>query len=312
LEEVIPVPLSAAPRSGTVWTGIAGLLFALSVGLTLEVTSRFLRIEPDLFGILNLLTQGLLTLLVGSTLFRLGDQIVERTLARWGIDSQLRLSWKAALALTVLILVLIVRFSLPSFARYYNSWGLADQQRGNLTSAITNYQRAISLDPSYAQAHYNLGDAYEDGLEYERALVEYQRALLADPEFYPAYNNLAHLFIVSRSNFAGALTPLNVGLEITPASQDVVRYTLLKNRGWANLELGHWATAEADLRAALTLRPRGAAAHCLLAQTLERSDNPRANAQAARVEWEGCVRYADGDPVKPEASWLALAQEKLR
>ena len=40
--------------------------------------------------------------------------------------------------------------------------GARQQQQGQVTSAIQTYQRAIGLSPNDAEAHYNLGSAYED------------------------------------------------------------------------------------------------------------------------------------------------------
>jgi tetratricopeptide (TPR) repeat protein len=209
----------------------------------------------------------------------------------------------------VLLIVFALHLSLPAFARYYNDHGVRLQRDSQISSAIEQFQRALSLNPDYAEAHYNLATAYEEVLEYDKALSEYQRAIEADDQFSDAYNNLARLYILRRNDPASALTLLDVALErdlgLDQTQQLRVRYSLLKNRSWAYLDLKYYGLATADLREALVLRTDGAAAHCLLAQVLE----AQSDSKAALAEWEACLRYAKGDLV--EASWLGLARERV-
>jgi tetratricopeptide (TPR) repeat protein len=179
---------------------------------------------------------------------------------------------------------------------------------GQLTSAIREYQFAISLAPDFAPAHYNLAVAYEQAVQYDLALSSYQNALLADPEMYLAYNNLARLYIVRRGEYREALELLNRAQQRNP-SDPLVRYTLLKNHGWALIGLRLYGQAETELRQALSLNAQGAAAYCLLAQVLE--ERPQPDADAAHTAWENCLRYENsGDEV--EAELLDRARERLR
>jgi len=113
--------------------------------------------------------------------------------------------------------------------------------------------------------------------------------------------------MLRRNDFVSALTLLNAALQrnLDILQQPAVRYSLLKNRGWANLGLKLYGLAEADLKMALAIRPEGAAAHCLLAQVWA----GRGNMQEALTEWEACLRYEQNEVV--EANWLGLARERL-
>jgi tetratricopeptide (TPR) repeat protein len=176
-----------------------------------------------------------------------------------------------------------------------------------VTSAIENYQRAISLDADYAEAHYNLGTAYEDVLEYDKAISEYQTALIADRRFSHVTNNLARLYILRRaspSSYSSALQLVNDELNRSPKERNL-EYSLYKNRGWAYLGLNLHELAERDLRHALTLRADGAAAHCLLAQVLEAQEKPT----EALAAWELCLAYDRHDFV--DAIWLGTAETRL-
>ncbi|MHC5053330.1 MAG: tetratricopeptide repeat protein [Planctomycetota bacterium] len=48
----------------------------------------------------------------------------------------------------------------PTDPGYWNNLGKCNANQGRLPSAIGRYQRAIEEDPSFAPAHYNLGEAY--------------------------------------------------------------------------------------------------------------------------------------------------------
>jgi DNA-binding winged helix-turn-helix (wHTH) protein/Tfp pilus assembly protein PilF len=193
---------------------------------------------------------------------------------------------------------------IPLIARYYNNRGVQLQQQGHIQEAIQNYLRAISLNSGYAEAHYNLGDAYEEIPNYDKALEQYQRAIDADLTFYPAYNNLSRLYILRRRDYGAALRLLERALSLNPREPSV-RYSLYKNHGWANFELHNLVQAERDLRSAMAVNPHRGAAHCLLAKVLD----DQGKATDALVEWESCVAFSASPEVEPE--WRNEAQERL-
>jgi tetratricopeptide (TPR) repeat protein len=298
---------AAESKPSPFWAILAGLFLALSLSLTAEIARRFLSGGADFFSVFSTVSQGLLALLAGSTFTQAGRQAVEGALSRLGIERSIQDGWKMGLALAVLLVVLGLRFSLPIIARLYNNHAARLQQNGSVTSAIENYQRAISLDADYAEAHYNLGTAYEDVLEYDKAISEYQTALIADRRFSHVTNNLARLYILRRaspSSYSSALQLVNDELNRSPKERNL-EYSLYKNRGWAYLGLNLHELAERDLRHALTLRADGAAAHCLLAQVLEAQEKPT----EALAAWELCLAYDRHDFV--DAIWLGTAETRL-
>lgn len=212
--------------------------------------------------------------------------------------------WTALFAGLGLVLVLALVESLPAVARYYNNRGLELQQQGQIQAAIEHYQRALSLKRNYPEAHYNLGDAYEEIPNYDRALEEYQRAIDTDVSFYEAYNNLSRLYILRRRDYGAALKLLDRAMNLKPREPSV-RYSLHKNYGWADLELRNYLTAERHLRLAIQLEPDRGAARCLLAKVLE----AEGRIDDANPEWESCLSYSGQPEVEPE--WRNEALEHL-
>jgi DNA-binding winged helix-turn-helix (wHTH) protein len=212
--------------------------------------------------------------------------------------------WTALIAGVSLVFVLVFMESLPVIARHYNNRGLELQQQGQIQAAIEHYQRALSLKRNYPEAHYNLGDAYEEIPNYDRALEEYQRAIDTDVSFYEAYNNLSRLYILRKHDYGAAMRLLDRALSLKPLEPSV-RYSLYKNYGWANLELHQLGQAEQNLKFAVALDANRGAAHCLLAKVL----NLQSRGTEEWSEWDACVAYSGQGEV--EAEWRNEAVERL-
>ncbi len=84
--------------------------------------------------------------------------------------------------------------SLQEQARIYRYQGLEAQNRGDLETAFTNYQKAVELDPSFEVAYNDLGVLYEASGAIERAEESYLKAIIIDPYYLSAYTNLALLY----------------------------------------------------------------------------------------------------------------------
>ena len=76
-------------------------------------------------------------------------------------------------------------------ARIYRSQGFKFQSLGNLQQALSLYQKAIELDPTYAVAYNDLGVIYEALGELSRAEEHYLQSIRIDPDYLSAYSNLA-------------------------------------------------------------------------------------------------------------------------
>ena len=81
--------------------------------------------------------------------------------------------------------------ALPDQARKYREEGMENQRMGNLPEAMSLYQKAIALDPTYAVAYNDLGVIYEAAGFPERAKESYFRAIKVDPAYLSSYTNIA-------------------------------------------------------------------------------------------------------------------------
>jgi arylsulfatase A-like enzyme/Tfp pilus assembly protein PilF len=64
-----------------------------------------------------------------------------------------------------------------------NYLGICNSQNGQLRTAVTNYKRAIALDPNLAEAHLNLAYAYQQMNNLAGARPEYEDACRLDGKF---------------------------------------------------------------------------------------------------------------------------------
>jgi Flp pilus assembly protein TadD len=69
--------------------------------------------------------------------------------------------------------------------------GLKAQVSGNLSTAITDYNKVLAIDPQNKYAYYNLGLIAQQQNHSSDAEKDYRLALLIDPNYQPAIYNLA-------------------------------------------------------------------------------------------------------------------------
>ena len=70
----------------------------------------------------------------------------------------------------------------PKYALAYNNRGNAWHDKKNYDKAIADYNEAIRLDPTYAFAYNNRGDAWYDKKDYDKAIADFNEAIRLDPK----------------------------------------------------------------------------------------------------------------------------------
>lgn len=155
--------------------------------------------------------------------------------------------------------------------------------------AFDRIKQAWAIDPENPVTNYNLGVFCEDLKDFDCAREKYQIAVQGGVA--AAHSNLARLHIVLKQDYAAAVGLLRQGLELKPTDRKV-KYSLLKNLGWAHLGQKRYEDAKENLQAAIALDPDRASARCLLARVLE----ARGNQKDARVERDACIFRRTGVP----------------
>ena len=129
----------------------------------------------------------------------------------------------------------------PDYADAYHNRGVAYHQKGDYDHAIVDYDRAIELKSNYVIAYYSRGVAYGDKGDYDHAIEDYNRAIDLEPDYASAYHNRGVSYY-QKGDYSCAIEDYNRAIELKPdLAQSYV------GRGLARLCLREWERAKADL-----------------------------------------------------------------
>ena len=133
-------------------------------------------------------------------------------------------------------------------AAYYNR-GIVYSNSGNLEQAIQNFTKAIELDPRKIEAYINRGTAYLDSQDFEKALQDYNKTIALDSSIAEAYNNRGIVYF-HLGDLAQAISDYTRA--ITLDSSYAFAYV---NRGNAYVRSGKLKEAIQDFERYLDLAP---------------------------------------------------------
>lgn len=138
---------------------------------------------------------------------------------------------------------------LPDDAEAHNNLGLAWQDLGQFDNAVASYRRALKIDPDHAEVWNNLGTALQDIGQLDAAVDSYRRALKIKPDYAEGYNNLGIAFQELRRQ-DDAVACYHRALKIKPDYEEAHR-----NLGVAFASLGQLDDAIASYRRAMEIKP---------------------------------------------------------
>ncbi len=144
----------------------------------------------------------------------------------------------------------------------YNNLGSVLLQKGKGNEAIAQYQKALEINPDYADAHYNLGNILCQKGRVDEAIAHYQKALQINPDDAEVHNNLG-LALLQKGNVDEAIAQYQKALEIKPDYAGACY-----NLGEALFQEGKLDEAVAQYQKALQIKPDYAEAHDSLANAL--------------------------------------------
>ena len=89
----------------------------------------------------------------------------------------------------------------------YCNLGIIESQNGNTTRAFDCFTTSLKHNPRHSEAHYNLGNLYFELNDFRLAQIHYEMAGEVDPSFANAYFNLALVQSIHQ-DFAAAISAL--------------------------------------------------------------------------------------------------------
>ena len=143
----------------------------------------------------------------------------------------------------------------PGFADAYNNLGVAFVQLGRIDEARAHFERAIALNPGYADAHNNLGNSLAAQGRLADAAAHFERACALDPTLVNAHNNLGTaLVLLGRIDEAAAHYGRMLALDPSHAEAHHSLANIFKMQGKFEAALAHYERA-------IAIRPAYAEAH---------------------------------------------------
>jgi tetratricopeptide (TPR) repeat protein len=174
----------------------------------------------------------------------------------------------------------------PGYAEARNNLGLALASEGRLLDAVSQYETALQLKPGYPEAQSNLGVAMADLGRYDEAIVHFQAALALMPGYADARNDLA-VALASTGRTAEAIVQYREVLKAEPGNADT-HYNLAN----ALFQAGQMTDAITEYEAALRLNPGNAEAHTNLGALLANANRM----SEAIVQYQQALALAPNDP----------------
>jgi ketosteroid isomerase-like protein len=131
---------------------------------------------------------------------------------------------------------------------YYNRGNIYGK-KGNLIQAISDYTKAIEINPIFTEAYYNRGNTYEKQGNLTQAISDYTKAIETNPKYAAAYCNRGNVY-QTQGNLPLAIADYNKALEISPNDS-----TSLYNRGLAYYGAEQYGKALTDYTTAISQNP---------------------------------------------------------
>jgi predicted TPR repeat methyltransferase len=136
--------------------------------------------------------------------------------------------------------------------KFYNIRGTRYANLGQLDTAISYYEKALSIKPDYAEAHYNLGFTRQRLGQLDAAVRSYKKVVAINPDYAEAHNNkiLSVIYFFSNDQMPNAID--NVEALIKDYPNEALLYNIC---GGCYASLGQLDMAIKNYEKALAIKP---------------------------------------------------------
>jgi predicted TPR repeat methyltransferase len=136
--------------------------------------------------------------------------------------------------------------------KFYNIRGTRYANLGQLDTAISCYEKALSIKPNYVEAHYNLGFTLQRLGQLDAAVRSYKKVVAIKPEYAEAHSNkiLSVVYFFSNGQIPDAIDTLEALIKDNP--NDALLFNMC---GGCFASLGQLDMAVKNYEKALSIKP---------------------------------------------------------
>lgn len=186
----------------------------------------------------------------------------------------------------------------PDLPKAYIHRGHGYSERKQYDQAISDFTKALEINPRYAEAYYNRGIIYGKRGLFDQAISDYTIALEINPRFAVAYYNRGNAY-AKRGLFDQAISDYTKALEIN--TQYAEAYN---NRGTIYLAKGEYEQAISDLKKTIGINSRYASAYFNQALAYEKVGRIWEAIQA----YKGFIKNAEPQ----QSQHIEIARERIK
>ena len=135
----------------------------------------------------------------------------------------------------------------PKYLPAYFARGLLYSKKQELSLVIEDFSKVIEFNPENAYAYYNRGIAYANKNLIDLALKDFTKAIENDSKFIFAFINRGDMY-KAKADYTSAIRDFTVAIELSPIDDKTTLLTAYNNRHSCYLKIGDRENASKDAR----------------------------------------------------------------